>query len=77
MNYEGFLTWLTTHKNLSERGARDTVSRLKRALHLISKEQVTETTTVELNMAPSFIALSKFVKSQLRRSVALYEEYIR
>ncbi len=77
MNFEGFLSWLTTDKNLSERAAKDTVSRLRRALRLISKEQVTETTTNELNKAPGFIALSRFVKSQLRRSVALYEEYIR
>ena len=75
MNYEGFLEWLKTEKNMSERSARDTVSRIKRALRIASGVTVDTTTIDKLNEAPEFLKLSMFIKSQLRRAIALYQEF--
>lgn len=75
MNYEGFLEWLKTEKNMSERSARDTVSRIKRALRIISGVSVDTMTLDKLNEAPEFLELSIFIKSQLRRAVTLYQEF--
>ena len=75
MNYEGFLEWLKTEKNMSERSTRDTVSRIKRALRIISKDSVETSTIEKLNASPEFLKLSMFIKSQLRRAVALYQEF--
>lgn len=75
MNYEGFLEWLKTEKNMSERSAKDTVSRIKRALRVVSETSVDKSTINKLNEAPEFLALSMFIKSQLRRAVTLYREF--
>lgn len=75
MNYEGFLEWLKTEKNMSERSARDTVSRIKRALRVVSGDSVDTTTLEKLNETPEFLKLSMFIKSQLRRAVTLYQEF--
>lgn len=75
MNYEGFLEWLKTEKNMSERSARDTVSRIKRALRIASGVTVDTTTIDKLNEAPEFLKLSMFIKSQLRRAITLYQEF--
>lgn len=75
MNYEGFLEWLKTEKNMSERSARDTVSRIRRALRIVSKDSVETSTIEKLNASPEFLKLSMFIKSQLRRAVALYQEF--
>lgn len=75
MNYEGFLEWLKTEKNMGERSARDTVSRIKRALRIISGVSVDTMTLDKLNEAPEFLELSMFIKSQLRRAVTLYQEF--
>lgn len=76
MNYEGFLEWLKTEKNMSERSARDTVSRIKRALRIVSGASVDTATLDKLNEAPEFLKLSMFIKSQLRRAIALYQEFV-
>lgn len=75
MNYEGFLTWLKTEKNIGERSARDATSRLKRALRLVSAATIDENTLEKLNETPEFLKLSMFIKSQLRRSIILYKEF--
>ena len=75
MNYEGFFTWLNTERNMSERSAKDTVSRLKRVLRIVGEDSVSNTTVKTLNDADEFAALSMFIKSQLRRSVTLYQEF--
>lgn len=75
MNYDTFQVWLVNKKNMSDRSAKDTVSRLKRVLRIISQETVDETTVAKLNEMPAFQNLSVYIKSQLRRSVALYQEF--
>lgn len=77
MNYDSFREWLKTEKSMSERSARDTVSRLKRALRIISEESITALSTDKLNEAAEFNRLSMFIKSQLRRAIILYQEFDR
>ena len=77
MNYEGFLDWLKAEKNMSERSAKDTVSRLKRALRIASKDSFDTSTIEKLNAAPEFLKLSIFIKSQLRRAITLYQEFVK
>lgn len=75
MEYEKFLTWLRTEKGLSERSARDVVSRLRRAMSIIDSDKVTSTSLEKLNVGAEFASLTMSVKSQLRRSIALYTEF--
>ncbi len=75
MNYKEFLTWLKTEKNMSERSARDTVSRLRRVLRIVGENSVCDNTMMKLNRADEFVTFSMYIKSQLRRSVTLYQEF--
>lgn len=75
MEYEKFLAWLKADKELSERSARDVVSRLRRAMAIINSDKVTSNSLDQLNSDAEFAALTMSVKSQLRRSIALYSEF--
>lgn len=75
MNYEGFFTWLTMEKHMGERSARDTVSRLRRVLRIVDENAVCDATMQKLNKTNEFATCSVFVKSQLKRSVRLYQEF--
>ncbi len=75
MEYDAFLTWLIHEKNMSVRAAKDSISRLKRVLRLISQDNTDSDTITKLNGNAEFQTLSMFIKSQLRRAVALYQEF--
>ena len=75
MDYDGFLEWLKTEKNMSIRSARDTVSRLKRVLRIVDENSISLRTTDKLNRTTEFVNSSIFIKSQLRRAVTLYQEF--
>ena len=75
MKYDDFQAWLIKEKTMSDRSARDSVSRLKRVLRIISQEKIDSTTITKLNETDEFQNLSIFIKSQLRRAVALYQEF--
>ena len=75
MEYEKFLVWLKSNKNLGERSARDVVSRLRRAMAILGKDYFPEDALQELNAKPEFLELTMSVKSQLRRAVTLYSEF--
>lgn len=75
MDYENFLIWLQENKNMSNRSARDVVSRLKRAMLIINTYKVTNNSLESLNSNSEFKNLSMSVKSQLRRSITLYSEF--
>lgn len=77
MEYEKFLTWLKSEKGLGERSARDVVSRLKRAMAIIGGDAITDESLQVLNSDSSFANLTMSVKSQLRRSVSLYSEFLK
>lgn len=75
---ESFVKWLETEKGLSARSASDTKSRLNRANDILEFEDPTapELYLVSIKQLGAFTSLSQSVKSQLRRAVRLYSEYI-
>ena len=75
MDYQEFLVWLETERKMSKRAAKDVVSRLKRVIGLMSCDALDSSSISKLNAIAEFDACSMFIKSQLRRSVALYLEF--
>ena len=75
MDFDNFFNWLTTEKKFSKRSASDAVSRLRRALIILDTKNIDLTSLEELNSSPKFNNCSKFVKSQLRRTISLYNEF--
>lgn len=76
MRYEDFLSWLREKKGMSERSARDVVSRSKRAL-VITKQEVFDSHSMDLLTASGdFIECSMSIKSQLKRAITLYMEFL-
>ena len=76
MKYNEFSEWLQNEKSMSIRSARDVVSRLKRCLKLTGADEVNSRTSDDLNKSAEFDGLTTFVKSQLKRSVTLYVEFL-
>lgn len=74
MDYANFCEWLMSEKAMSQRSARDVVSRLKRVESIIANES-DDLSLDALNSAPTFNDCTMFIKSQLRRTVTLYNEY--
>lgn len=71
-----FREWLMKEKQYSERSSRDVQSRLKRAMSLSGGEEVTPKTLARLEDNTEFRELSMSVKSQIRRAVKFYQEYL-
>ena len=71
-----FLEWLSTGKSMGARSAKDVVSRLKRVVGLLGSDTLDSTSVSKLNEVAAFDECTMFIKSQLRRSVALYLEYL-
>lgn len=75
MNYDIFLNWLLTEKKMSQRAAKDVVSRCKRICKILNNEIIDESTIATLNINTEFEEKSMFIKSQLRRAVSLWVEF--
>lgn len=75
MEYVKFQIWLQNEKGMSIRSSRDVVSRVKRVQVMLNSDDVSANTLEELNSSEDFLKCSMFVKSQLRRAVALYNEF--
>lgn len=75
MDFDNFFDWLMNEKKLSKRSAKDVVSRLRRALAMVETEIIDETSLTKLNSSQRFDECSMFIKSQLRRSITLYNEF--
>lgn len=71
-----FREWLINEKQYSDRASRDVQSRLKRALVLSGEEEVSADTLTKIEANMEFKSLSMSVKSQLRRAVKFYQEYL-
>lgn len=71
-----FREWLIKEKQYSERASRDVQSRLKRALLLSGEKEITSETLAKIEANTVFKELSLSVKSQIRRAVKLYQEYL-
>lgn len=75
MDYSSFLDWLITNKKMSQRAAKDVLSRCKRAGKIIKSDAINKKTIEQLNDSDEFNTKSMFIKSQLRRAVSLCCEY--
>lgn len=71
-----FREWLIKEKQYSEKASRDVQSRLKRALLLSGEKEITPETLAKIEANTVFKELSLSVKSQIRRAVKLYREYL-
>ncbi len=75
MDNAEILEWLTTAKKMSVRSAKDVISRKGRILRMLGIDEIDDTTLERLLVCDQFIDSSMFIKSQLKRTVALYMEY--
>jgi DNA (cytosine-5)-methyltransferase 1 len=71
-----FREWLMKEKQYSERASRDVQSRLKRALSLSGENEISQETLTKIESNEEFKSLSMSVKSQIRRAVKFYQEYL-
>ncbi len=77
MHYEEFLLWLQKNHGMSVRSARDVVSRSRRALAITGQKSVDSKSMDLLTESGEFIECSISIKSQLKRAVTLYMEYLK
>ncbi|MBQ8923570.1 MAG: hypothetical protein IJ053_02130 [Lachnospiraceae bacterium] len=76
MRYGDFLSWLQEERGMSERSARDVVSRSKRTL-IITGQNAVDSKSIDLLMnSGDFIEFSPYIKSQLKRAITLYMEFL-
>lgn len=75
MYYANFLNWLLNERKLSQRGAKDVVSRCKRICNMLGIENIDIATIDKLNRNTDFLKNSMFIKSQLRRALTLWIEF--
>lgn len=71
-----FREWLMKEKQYSDRASRDVQSRLKRAISLSGEKDITPEILTKIEANTEFKGLSMSVKSQIRRAVKFYQEYI-
>lgn len=73
-----FKEWLSANKNYSSRTVGDIVSRTQRAFNLHAPKDgvIDEYYIFELEHSSNYVALSNSVKSQIKRAIMLYEEYV-
>lgn len=73
-----FSSWLKSNKGFTHASAKDAASRLKRASSFCQLDwEADATSNVSLlNSSEAFQQLTVSVKSQLRRSVKLYGEFL-
>ncbi len=76
MDYQDFEKWLIDTKKMQSRSAKDVKYRLKRVSTLVGTNIIDENTLKALDDSKEFRECTSFVKSQLRRSVILYSEFL-
>lgn len=72
MDYNKFFDWLVNEKRMSERSARDVISRSRRALVIVKQKEINSDTMKLLTVSTEFANCSMSIKSQLKRAVTLY-----
>ena len=73
---EDFKKWLQENKHITHKVSMDNASRVKRALFFLDAESISSRSLGDLELNNSFKGLSVSVKSQIRRAVKLYIEYL-
>lgn len=71
-----FYNWLVEAKQLSNRSAKDVISRCKRIKNILHTDSLDIFSSEQLLEADDFKNLSMFIKSQLKRALALWKEYV-
>ncbi|MDO4460188.1 MAG: hypothetical protein Q4C42_08995 [Clostridia bacterium] len=72
-----FSDWLKLEKGMTHKSAKDVVSRLNRVKNILEADDVSCVEIKKLEEKEMFQVLSMTVKSQLRRAIRLYSEFIR
>ena len=67
--------WLILDKQMSPRAARDVISRGKRVCKMIGECEITEKSLGKLILVESYGDCSMYVKSQLKRTIVLFNEF--
>ena len=75
MGDSSFYDWLVNEKKLTHYAAKDVQSRCNRVCKLLGSETINADSILALSSNKEFSEYSKFVKSQLKRAVKLFEEY--
>lgn len=75
MNQTTFYEYLVQVKKFNERSARDVISRCNRVRKMI-QEEIQEDALDKLLAQDTYRNCSTFVRSQLKRSILLYREYL-
>lgn len=70
-----FYNWLVETKQLSNRSAKDVISRCKRIKNILHMDSLDIFSCEQLLESDDFKSLSMFIKSQLKRALALWNEY--
>lgn len=76
MDYAAFKQWLQHEKGMSMRSAADVISRCKRIRKMTKTDSIGDNTVAALAETEVFASLSSCIKSQLKRAVTLYLEFI-
>ena len=75
MHYEEFKKWLMQKNKYTDASIKDILSRLRRANNILTFQN-DDIYLFKLNQCEEFQKISEFVKSQIRRSVRLYFQYL-
>jgi DNA (cytosine-5)-methyltransferase 1 len=75
MHYEEFKKWLMQKNKYTDASIKDILSRLRRANNILTFQN-DDIYLFKLNQCEEFQKISVFVKSQIRRSVRLYFQYL-
>ena len=71
-----FYNWLVDAKQLSNRSAKDVISKCKRIKNILHTDSLDIFSSEQLLETDDFKRLSFFIKSQLQRALALWKEYV-
>lgn len=75
MDSTRLLEWLMNDKKMSIRSAKDVISRCSRVYRMLNIDSIDSDTLEKLQKNEEFKTNSMFIKSQLKRAVALYLEF--
>lgn len=77
IDYATFYNWLIETQSMSDRSARDVVSRCKRVCKMLGIDSISDGTLKGLEQSEIFNERTIYIKSQLKRAVILWGEYRR
>lgn len=75
MNNEELLLWLIKSKKMSQRAAKDVLSRCGRIYRMLDINELDSSSMGQLIACDEYQNCSMFIKSQLKRTITLYLEY--